>query len=114
MFVRACFVILLLHVVFLFQGCASKSKEEIISLQRQIDDLGSELQRISEETEKKIAEISDQKESVTREMNKLQEENRSLSDKNQVLEKQVSGLQPQKDETSVPLLKEPEKRSARI
>jgi len=109
MFVRACFVIVLLHVVFLFQGCASNNKEEIVKLQRQIDDLGSELQRISNETEKKMAELSDEKESLTREMDKLREENRSISDKNQVLEKQIAMPQPQKDEAQVPVSQESER-----
>ena len=120
--IRACLIIFIVHLCFIFQGCATSehlegsSKEEAkefkmtkeemgnevqrlkvenANLQRQIDTLREENQRIRDENENKIAEVKDENELLNEQINKLKEENKTIGDENQVLTEKLTKLQLQ-------------------
>ena len=120
--IRACLIIFIVHLCFIFQGCATSehlegsSKEEAeefkmtkeemwnemerlkvenANLQRQIDTLREEDQRIRDENENKIAEVKDENELLNEQINKLKEENKTIGDENQVLTAKLTKLQLQ-------------------
>jgi phage host-nuclease inhibitor protein Gam len=131
--IRACLIIFIVHLCFIFQGCATSehlegsSKEEAeefkmtkeemwnemerlkvenANLQRQIDTLREENQRIRDENENKIAEMRDENENkiaevkdenelLNEQINKLKEENKTIGDENQVLTEKLTKLQLQ-------------------
>ena len=117
---RAYLVILILHLGFIFQGCAGleyldgsseaeikkfkmtkdkmwnemqRLKIENAKLQEQIDILREEDQRIRDEDESEMARMRDQNGSFNEQINSLKEENQRLSDENQVLRKELTRLQ---------------------
>ena len=117
---RAYLVILILHLCFIFQGCAAlkyldgsseaeikkfkMTKDEIwnemqrlkienAKLQEQINILREEDQRIRDENESKMASMRDQNGSFNEQINSLKEENQRLSDENQGLRKELTMLQ---------------------
>ena len=98
MFARVFLVILILHLGFILQGCATDSKDEIGNLQRQIDVLGNELQRINDETSKEITAMKEQRQYLNIQMNKLMEENRKIEEEKQAHENKPD-TPPPKHET---------------
>jgi uncharacterized FlaG/YvyC family protein len=107
--IRACLIIFIVHLCFIFQGCAEEfkmTKEEMwnemerlkvenANLQRQIDILREENQRIRDENENKIAEVKDENELLNEQINKLKEESKTIGDENQVLTEKLTKLQLQ-------------------
>jgi regulator of replication initiation timing len=117
---RVYLIILILHLGFVFQGCASlkyldgsseaeirkfkMTKDEMwnemqglkienAKLQEQINILREEDQGIRDEDENKMARMRDQNESFNEQINSLKEENQRLSDENQDLRKELTKLQ---------------------
>lgn len=111
---RAYLIILILHLGFIFQGCAvweyldGSSKEEIekfkmtkdqmwnrveklkienVNLQREIKILIDENQRIRDENENEMARNRDQNELLNEQINTLKEEIQRIEDEKQVLAK---------------------------
>ena len=118
---RTYLIILILHLGFVFQGCApleyldGSPKEEIerfkmtkeemwnemerlktenVDLQSQINVLREENQRIRDENEKEMAGMKDENEALNEQINMLKEESQRASDENQVLAKKLTDLQP--------------------
>ena len=137
---RAYLIIFVLHLCFVFQGCATSehvelsskaepkefkmTKEEMrnemeklkirgLKLRRQIGILEKENQRIRDENESQMASMRDQNELLNEQVNKLKEENQRISDKNQVLTKKLAELQL-KHETPSSKSYEPEKEGPEI
>jgi hypothetical protein len=117
---RTCFLVLVLYLGFVFQGCAAleyfdgSSREEIVqfrmtreemwnemktlqfknaNLGRQLEILREQNQRITDQTESKIAEITDKNAALANEIRRLEEENKTAIDENRVLAEKVSTLQ---------------------
>lgn len=117
---RAFLIILILHLSFMFQGCATSKQEGISSkeetkefkmtkeemrtemeklkirnfkLQRQIGVLEMENQRIRDEHEKQMAGVKDQNELLNEQINTLKEENQRIRDENKVLTEKLAKLQ---------------------
>jgi len=117
---RAYLIILILHLGFIFQGCAAlkyldgsseaeikkfkmtkdeiwnevqRLKRENVNLRRQINILREKDQRIRDENENKMASMRDQNESFNEQINSIKEENQRLSDENQGLRKELTILQ---------------------
>ena len=118
--IRACLIIFIVHLCFIFQGCATSehlegsSKEEAeefkmtkeemwnemerlkvenANLQRKIDTLREEKQRIRDENESNMASMRDQNEVLNEQVNRLKEENQRITDDNQLLAKRLAELQ---------------------
>jgi len=137
---RAYLFILILHLGFMFHGCATSehvevsakeetkkvemTKEEMrnemetlkirnFKLRRQIGVLEKENQRIRDENESQLASMRDQNELLNEQINKLREENQRISVENQALAEKLAELQL-KDETPPSKSDEPEKEGYEI
>ncbi|MEE8299670.1 MAG: hypothetical protein V3R28_00015 [Desulfatiglandales bacterium] len=117
---RAYLIILILHLGFVFQGCAlleylggspkgeverfkmteeemwnemERLETENVDLQSQINALREENQRIRDEKEKEMAGMKDENEALNEQINMLKEESQRASDENQVLANKLTDLQ---------------------
>ena len=137
---RTYIIIFIVHLCFMFQGCATSehlegssreeakkfkmTKEEMwnemerlkiknLKLQRQIGILEKENQRIRDENESKMPMTRDQNALLNEQMDKLRDENQRIRDENQVLAEKLTNLQL-KDETLSSKPYEPEKEGYEI
>jgi seryl-tRNA synthetase len=124
---RTYLIILILHLGFVFQGCApleyvdgspkeeterfkmakvemwdemERLKTENVDLQSQINALSEENQRIRDENEKEMAGMRDENEALNEQINRLKEESQRASEENQVLANKLTDLQEESKTTS--------------